>query len=72
MERPYENLANAIITQAASDYRRALMLLQHNDCYTPALKTKQECERFFHSRWFQILTNANPDYIIDRMTREVV
>lgn len=44
----YENLANAIILQAVKDYK----------------SNSKECERFFRSEWFKVLTNVDPDYII--------
>lgn len=69
MDDPYKNLANAIIIQAANDYRKALRQLKRNIKYEPALTTKRECERFFHSDWFRILTDADADYLIDHLAR---
>lgn len=69
MDDPYKNLANAIVIQAANDYRKALKLLKRNPKYEPALTTKRECERFFHSEWFRFLTNADPEYLINHLQR---
>lgn len=48
----YENLANAIIVQAVTDYRG---LLSGNKP-SPSVHHR-ECERFFKSTWFDILTS---------------
>ena len=29
-----------------------------------------EVVKFFHSRWFGILTDANPDYILEQLKEE--
>lgn len=68
---PYENLANAIIIQAASDYRKALADLKRNSDYKMALETKAECECFFRSAWFSTLTQLNPDIIIQKIAKEI-
>ena len=41
MDDPYKNLANAIIIQAATDYRKALCQLKRNPKYEPAQITKR-------------------------------
>lgn len=69
MDDAYRNLANAIIVQAAKDYRKALRQLKRNPKYDAAKNTKNEVERFFHSEWFRFLTDADPDYLLDRITR---
>ena len=69
MDDPYKNLANAIIIQAATDYRKALKQLKRNPRYEPALITKRECERFFHSDWFRFLTDADPQYLLYHLVR---
>ena len=69
MDEPYRNLANAIIVQAAKDYRKALRQLKRNPKYDAAKNTKTEVERFFHSDWFRFLTDADPDYLLDHLQR---
>ena len=66
----YKDLANAIIIQAATDYRQALRQLACNEDYVPAVKTKRECERFFHSAWFRLLTNADTKYLLTHLVRD--
>ena len=69
MDDPYMNLANAVVLQAVSDYRRALKQLKRNSKYEPALSMKKECERFFHSTWFEFLTSLDPDYLLEGIER---
>lgn len=59
----YEALAQAIIVQAAKDYKKALERDARGFC--------REIERFFHSDWFTVLSDANPDMILQRLRREV-
>ena len=67
----YENLANAIILQAVKDYRHALKLFARNSKCTFALSTKAECERFFHSERFQMLTSVDGEMLIRKLNAEV-
>lgn len=67
---PYENLANAIIIQAAKDYKKALKVLKRNSRYEPALFMKCVCERFFRSAWFATLTNLNGELLMDSLKKE--
>lgn len=69
MDDPYRALANAIIVQAAKDYRKALRQLRRNPRYETAKNEKNEVERFFHSEWFHYLTNVDPDYLLDYLAR---
>lgn len=69
MDDPYRALANAIIVQAAKDYRKALRQLRRNPRYETAKNEKNEVERFFHSEWFHYLTNVDPDYLLDYLSR---
>ena len=69
MDDPYRALANAIIVQAAKDYRKALRQLRRNPRYETARNEKNDVERFFHSEWFHYLTNVDPDYLLDYLAR---
>ena len=71
MNTPYENLANAIIVQAANDYRAALRTLEQNPKYPPALQDKSEVEGFFRSEWYTLLTSVDGETLL-RMLREEV
>ena len=65
-----EELANAIIIQAVNDYRSALKHLKKNPENKKAATMKRECERFFHSSWYTMLTDVNPNYILNRIREE--
>lgn len=67
---PYEELANAIVEQAAKDYREMRRKLKRNPNDMVARGQMGEVVRFFHSRWFGILTDANPDYILEQLKEE--
>lgn len=69
---PYENLANAIIVQAAEDYRKALKQLKKNPKNTVAMSMAMECERFFRSDWYEHLTSVDGEYLINKLRQEVV
>ena len=68
---PFENLANAIIVNAANDYRKALKDLQCNADYGPALQMKSDCERFFLSSWFSALTSVDGNRLMGMLQKEV-
>lgn len=55
-KEPYENLANSIIVQAVYDYCHAQEALKKDPRNKHALWTLRECEAFFQSRWFGVLT----------------
>ncbi len=61
MNKPYENLANAIILQAVKDYRL------HDD-----EKELANIERFFRSGWFNTLTSIDPEMLIAKLRKEKV
>lgn len=56
---PHENLANAIILQAAKDYR-----------LTDDEQQLQEIERFFRSGWFGALSKVDPEFLIKELRKE--
>jgi hypothetical protein len=67
----FEGLANAIIIQAAADYRLALKQLRQNPLFQPAIRMSYEVERFFRSDWFSILTRINGIELLARLKTEV-
>ena len=72
MIRAYENLANAIIEQAVTDYRRARAKLAKDAEDVMALKMRRETERFFHSVWFGQLTSINGAWLLQQLEGEFV
>ena len=67
---PYELLGNAIIIQAAKDYRMALRRLSRNRCNRDAQVQADDIERFFHSELYSALTDVDPDMLIRKLREE--
>ena len=72
MTDTYENLANAIIIQAAKDYRAASKALKKPSGGMAALKTVRECERFFRSDWFRSLTSVDGRAVLEQLRKEAL
>lgn len=68
---PYQNLANAIVAQAAEDYLLALKKLKKNPRNRMAMDEAMQLEKFFHSGWYEILTDVDPDYLIRKLREKV-
>lgn len=54
----FENLANAIITQAAVDYRREYDILQKRPGDQTAQARLEALKKFFYSDYYAILTRG--------------
>ena len=67
----YENLANAIIVQAAEDYRRLWKRAKKNPANREALDEALQIERFFRSGWYQTLTSVDGECLIRRLQAEI-
>ena len=65
----YENLAIAIVTQAIIDYKKALKKLEKNPNNINQQRIKNECEIFFKSDYFDVLTNVDVNYLLKNMER---
>ena len=66
----WEALANAIIEQAAKDYRAARRKLLKDPYSINALKTVKEVEVFFRSDWFKVLTPVDGPMILKMLKEE--
>ena len=66
----YEKLANAIIEQAAKDYRFASRKLRKDPYHPTSLGTVREVEKFFQSEWFKTLTTADGETILNMLKEE--
>ena len=64
----YQEVANAIVKQAAEDYRKALNGVGYSK--KPAEWVIKEIERFFHSPYFETLTTVSGDYLIEKLKQE--
>jgi len=70
MIKEYENLANAIVMQAVKDWRHSVKKLKKNPHCATALSEKRDCERFFHSAWFEALTSVDGEVILRKLKQE--
>ena len=71
MTDSWENLANAIILQAVKDYREARKKLKKRPKNEDAKLMVADCEAFFRSEWFRVLTEINGEELIEELRREV-
>ena len=71
MDRNFEDFANAIVVQAARDYREAAKILKRNPRNSAAEYTKMEVERFFFSSWYKVLTNLDPEFLLEKLKEEI-
>jgi hypothetical protein len=62
-----ERLANAIIIQAVKDYRKAYRRLLRNPGNPDAASEVKRQEKFFHSGWYQTLTDADGGIILQKI-----
>ena len=67
-----EVLANAIIEQAAKDYRWARTVLRKAAENVAAAAMRSETERFFRSAWFGQLTRIDGEWLLEKLEGEVV
>ena len=68
LEDSYTDLASAVVAQAAKDYVKTLRKLWKKGT-TVRAKRKQileklELERFFHSAWYEMLMDLDPDSLL--------
>lgn len=71
VEDSYERLANAIILQAVSDYRRDLKKLKKNPQNRGVLNEVLQIEKFFRSPWYQVLTTVDGEFLIEKLRKEI-
>jgi hypothetical protein len=68
IERAYQDFANAIVKKAVDDYRRALDGIGY-DGKSPAYIIR-DVEKFFRSHYFEILTDVNGEFLIEKLRQE--
>jgi len=67
----YRDLADAIILQAVTDYRRAYWKLRLCKHHKEAQEIIAECEVFFRSTWFSTLCNLDGEQLLQDLKREM-
>lgn len=70
-EDPYEKLANTIIVQASKDYMTNLRKKKRNPGSASADHDIRECEQFFRSSWYQVLTSVDGEYLIAKLRKAI-
>lgn len=64
---PYQAIANAVVEQAAKDYRQAL-LQQKKEPNAPEHAARvRDLERFFRSDWYGVLTDLDGECLMAGM-----
>ena len=61
---PYQLLANAIIAQAALDYREVLLAWSKDKANVNTIIDKKDLEEFFLSGWFGVLSDLNGEVLM--------
>lgn len=67
LQRCWEDLAEAVILQAADDYLDAREMFRKKPDQKSARETLEECERFFTSLWFAHLNNMDGKKLLQRL-----
>ena len=70
-EDPYERLANAIILQAAIDYRVALKKIRAHPKNRDAVNEALYIDKFLRSSWYSQLTFVDVEYLLRRLQEEI-
>ena len=65
-----QELANAVVVQAARDYREALGRLKKHPDDGYANKMKKECEKFFLSQRFDCFTTLDGKALLEQLRKE--
>ena len=71
-DKGVQNLIEGIVRQAADDYRNARrgeLRSRDQGHYIPSA-LKRECERFFRSSWFEMLTGLDGEAILEKLEAE--
>ena len=67
---PYEKLANAIILQAVRDWREARHKLKKRPKNEDAKLMIEDCEAFFRSEYFNLLTKLDGERLLRKLKEE--
>ena len=70
MTDPYEDLAQAIILQAVKDYRDARRKMKRYPKDKEAKLMIRDCESFFRSGLFSVLTNIDGQMLLEKLKEE--
>lgn len=68
----YEKLANSVILQAVKDYRTARKKLKYHPKNKDAKLMIEDCESFFRSDWFAVLTSLDGEMLLKKLKEEEI
>lgn len=68
----YEKLANSVILQAVKDYRDARKKLKYHPKNKDAKLMIEDCESFFRSDWFAVLTSLDGEMLLKKLKEEEI
>ena len=71
MNRNYQDLANAVVTQAEKDYKYYHKRIEKNPADDYAKHEVRELEAFFSSKWMKRLINIDGAEILARIKGEL-
>ena len=71
MSRNYQDLANAVVTQAAKDYKYYHKRIEKNPADDYAKHEVRELEAFFSSKWMKRLISIDGAEILARIKGEL-
>ena len=72
MTDPYGNFANAIILQAVKDFRTARIKGKNHPKNKDVKPMVEDCERFFRSGWFGVLTSVDGEMLLRKLQEEEI
>ena len=68
----YGGLANGIILKAVDDYRSARKTLARDPENALAQRQVSQCEKFFLSDWFTVLSSVDGSFVLKKLKAEEV
>ena len=66
-----EDLAIAVVKQAASDYAQAYRKMLQKPASPGCRKKVRQAERFFYSVMYDALTDVNPEYLLRKIRERI-
>ena len=66
----YRHLAAAIVLAAVNDFKKAAKQYKNGN-KEQALKTMKEVVEFIQSEWFKVLTDLDPQLVINKLKGEL-
>lgn len=67
----WQELGNAIVLQAVKDYKAAQRALRKKPDSKSAKAMIRECDQFFRSSWYEMLTDIEPDCLLRNVRGKV-